>query len=137
MRESEPAAWPMRSLTFVMAGLPPIILSSMNRLSRRLLFSRRRSSMARAFLTTVMVLSSESGFSRKSKAPILTACTARVMLAWPEIMMTSMSGCSSRSFFSTSMPPMRGSHTSRNTRSTGRSPSSASPAMPSSAASTV
>ena len=45
-----------------------------------------------AFLTTMRVRSSESGFSRKSKAPSLVARTAASMVPWPEMMMTSGRG---------------------------------------------
>ena len=133
MRESLAAACSMSPWTAAMPELEPIMRSSMKMLFFRDLFSFRRSSMARAFRTTVMVLSRESGFSRKSKAPIFVAWTAREMLACPEIMITSTSGYCSRTRFRTSIPPMLGSHTSRNTRSTGFAASSARPWIPSSA----
>ncbi len=43
------------------------------------------------------VLSSDSGFSTKSKAPILMARTADSMLPWPEMTTTCASTCRSRS----------------------------------------
>ena len=81
MRESLAAAWAMSSRTARIPALSPTIRSSMKRLSRSVRFSRRSVSMARALRTTVIVRSSESGFSRKSKAPIFVACTAREMFA--------------------------------------------------------
>ena len=134
MRESLAAACSMSPRTVIMPALEPTMRSSMKMLFLSVLFSRRRSSMARAFLTAVMVRSRDRGFSRKSKAPIFVACTAREMFAWPEIMITSTSGYCSRMRASTSMPPILGSHTSRKTRSTGRAASSARPWIPSSAA---
>ncbi len=115
MRESLSAACSMSPRTAIMPGPDPIMRSSMKMLFFSDRFSRRRSSMASALRTTVMVRSRERGFSRKSKAPIFVAWTAREMLACPEIMITSMSGYCSRIFFSTSIPPMLGSQTSRNT----------------------
>src|SRR5258708_353590 len=70
-----------------------------------------------AFFTRIRVLSRESGFSRKSKAPSLVARTAVSMVPWPEIMITSGGLSRSRIFSRVSSPSMPGSQMSSSTTS--------------------
>src|SRR5438105_11937635 len=83
-------------------------------------FSPRSFLASMAFLTRMRVFSSESGFSRKSKAPSLVARTAVSMVPWPEMMMTSGASSMSRIRCSTSRPSMPGNHISSSTTSKGR-----------------
>src|SRR5689334_20159313 len=75
-------------------------------------FSWRSRLVSIAFLTRMSVFSTESGFSRKSKAPSLVARTAVSMVPWPEIMMTSGAFSSSRTFSSVSSPSIPGNQMS-------------------------
>ena len=66
--------------------------------SRSRTFSSSSRRWRRAFLTVRTTFSSDSGFSRKSKAPSLVALTAVSTVPWPE--MTTTGGRSSRPWIS-------------------------------------
>src|SRR6478672_841701 len=83
------------------------------------------------------VLSSESGFSRKSKAPSLVARTAVSMVPCPEMITTSGGSSNCLIFSSVSRPSMPGSHISRSTTSQVRFFNCSRQASPLSASSTL
>ena len=87
--------------------------------SRRLLVLEPQPALLDAFFTTTQHLSIDSGFSRKSKAPSLVACTAVSMVPWPEIMTTTGRSADGISWMrvSVSMPSMPGSQISSSTSS--------------------
>ena len=95
-----------------MLWLSPTITSRRSAVARRARFSASRLRWRSALRTTSIVLSSDSGFSTKSKAPILIARTADSTLPWPEMTITSASTRRWRSAASVSSPSMPGSQTS-------------------------
>ena len=135
-RPLEGAACEMSERSAWIAALSPTITHRCwtCSLSARFSASSRRSRSA--FLTTVSVFSSESGFSTKSCAPMRTALTAVSMLPCPEITTTGTSGSRVRTRASVSRPSIFGSHTSRRSRSKRRPSRRVSAASPRSTAST-
>src|SRR6476619_8048517 len=83
------------------------------------------------------VLSSESGFSRKSNAPSLVARTAVSIVPCPEMITTSGGSSSCLIFSSVSRPSMPGSHISSSTTSQVRFFNCSRQASPLSASSTL
>ena len=74
------------------AALLPIIECSASARAFHRAFSRARRPNSSAFLTTISSLSPVSGFSMKSWAPRLVACTAVSSVALPDIITTITSG---------------------------------------------
>jgi hypothetical protein len=95
------------------SGLSPTMMWRRSTVARSSRFSISSRRCLTAFETTSTVLSSESGFSTKSNAPILIARTADSMLPCPEIMITGASTRRSWSFCSVASPSIPGSQMSR------------------------
>ncbi len=100
-----------------MARLSPTIVCCASTLARSARFSAWSRRCRSALRTTSTVLSSDSGFSTKSNAPILMARTAASTLPWPEMITTSASHSRSRMRASVARPSMRGSQMSSTTTS--------------------
>src|ERR1051325_566455 len=120
-----------------MARLSPTIVCCASTLARSARFSACSRRWRRALRTTSTFLSSDSGFSTKSNAPILMARTAASTLPWPEMTPTSPSNSRSRIRVSVARPSMRGSQMSSTTTSYGWRPRRSRQASPLSTASTV
>ncbi len=86
-------------------------------LVRRYLFSSSRRLKFKALLMVKIILSIESGFSTKSKAPNLVALTAVSMVPWPVMMITWMWGLYFLISLRVSIPSSPGIQMSSKTRS--------------------
>ena len=102
--------------SFVLSEFPSIECFS-RVLVRRYLFSSSSRLKFRALLMVKIILSIESGFSTRSKAPSLVALTAVSIVPWPVIMTTWMWGLYFLISFSVSIPSIPGIQISSRTTS--------------------
>ena len=107
--------------TFRIAADPPIISYFSSRSCETSASARRLFSWARTFATLTRTRSRLSGFSKKSLAPSLMACTASLTLACPLMTMIGVWRMTSslRMRSMASSPLISGSFTSKIARSTG------------------